>query len=336
MAVAQTDEGPPPLTSDALVSAVVDKYLQSGDFNGLPGHHIIAHFRVACDELRNILMPLVEAGHLDLNFGDNHPNPHIRAFRDEPIDQQLAKLSTSNSCGFVVYPTASTLQNRVDVSAYADRPFTRRLAFGEPQLGFVSFELPVLDYYRRNPRYVFFSNDIQGWISIGNDAYESEAFPEKHKVLLKAFGFSYDEKMQRAVAVFLRDLARLTPEHQQLWAAHELSGKYALHPDFFRAMIQGDWQIKASLSEAFLEELRTINHMCELIGHKPMFRIVPKERPKELGFLLRSTRRELNEFVLLLDKLMSDNLNVDFFPSANRPYERKSVGGWKGCCAAAR
>ena len=39
------------------------------------------------------------------------------------------------------------------------------------------------------------------------------------------------------------------------------------------------------------------------------------DKPAEFGFLLRSTQRELTEFVLLLDKMMSDNLNVDFFPA---------------------
>jgi hypothetical protein len=302
------------LTQDNLLDLVVGQYLDSQRFNGLAASVVLGRFQTSLEELRDLLTPLIESAQVSVLFGDIHPNPHIRAFRDEPAEKQIAKLINVEIPQFVIYPASETLARRVDARDYAGRPFTLRLALGAGQLDFASFELPVLEYYRRDPRYHFWCNDIQGSISIGNEAYESDSFPEKHKVLLQAFGFSYNADYERAVAAFLWDLHRLTPEHQQIWAAHEVQGGYKLHPDFYRAQILGDWEIKASLADAFLEEVRVINRMCKLIGWKPLFRKV-FEKPREFAFLLRSTRRELNEFVLLLDKMMSDNLNVDFFPT---------------------
>lgn len=156
---------------------------------------------------------------------------------------------------------------------------------------------------------------MQGSIAIGDAAYSSDAFPEKHKVLLRSFAFSYNEHFHRAVAAFYTDLGRLSPAHQQIWSAYELDGSFRMHPDAFRALVIGDWGLKVPLGDAFLEELRTVNRMCEAIGWKPLFKRTYNARPAGLGFLLRPTRKELNDFVLLLDKLLSDNINVNFFPS---------------------
>ncbi len=38
-----------------------------------------------------------------------------------------------------------------------------------------------------------------------------------------------------------------------------------------------------------------------------------ESKPRGFSFLIRPTLKEFNEFTLLLDKLMSDNLNKDFF-----------------------
>ena len=54
--------------------------------------------------------------------------------------------------------------------------------------------------------------------------------------------------------------------------------------------------------------------MCAAIGWLPLFRIAGDEPPPELAFLLRPTTSAFNEFVLALDKLMSENLNSTFFP----------------------
>lgn len=302
------------MDAQTLIDRVVAQYLGSGDYNGLSVHHLRVAAGVDLAAIVSLLRQAVEESTLSINFGDTHPNPSIRAVPDLSIDEQLARLERLRSDNFVVYPTASLLQQRVNPIEYAGKPFSLRLALGAPQLDFACFELSILDYYRRDPRYRFWTNDVQATLSIGDDAYQSAEFPDKHKVLIQSFGFAYRGDFRRSVAVFLRDLDGLTPEHQQIWTAAEVSGEYKLHPDYHRAAIYGDWELRASLSEAFIEEIRVINAMCLAIGWKRLFRQEFDQAPQGLAFLIRPTVAEFNAFVLLADKLLSDNINVAFFP----------------------
>ena len=69
-----------------------------------------------------------------------------------------------------------------------------------------------------------------------------------------------------------------------------------------------------SIFEAFVQELKLINEMSQIIGKPELFNnCYSSERPKEFGFLLRPTESEFNSFMLLLDKMMSDNINIKFF-----------------------
>jgi len=137
---------------------------------------------------------------------------------------------------------------------------------------------------------------------------------ERDQTLLQTFGFAYDEKMNRAVAVFLRYLHDLTPEHQRIWEARLLQGNYRIHPDYWMSSM-GHWPDKVSIFVAFTEELRIINEMSRCMGREPLFNneFQAEDRPREFAFLLRPTQKALNDFFLVLDKLLSDNINLKFF-----------------------
>ena len=69
-----------------------------------------------------------------------------------------------------------------------------------------------------------------------------------------------------------------------------------------------------SIFEAFNQEMLVINEMAALIGKPLLFKnTYQHDYPRNFGFLLRPTLSEFNAFVLLLDQLMSDNLNQKFF-----------------------
>ena len=316
------------MNGDELTDAVVNYYLSSGDYNGLPAYALTRDGTVDLPELKALLHPLIENDVLAVNFGEVHVNPHIRAFPDPPAQEQLSRLQSFAGDYFVLYPTHTLLGRRVNSADFEGRPFSLRLALGAPQLAYESFDMAVIDHYRRDPRYRFWSNDVTATLSIGDEAYVSQSFPDKHKVLIQHFGFSYDDQHRRAVAVFLTDLDGLTPEHQQVWAAFQLTGNYKLQPDFYRAAILGDWGLKVSLRDAFVEELKTINAMCLAIGWPKLFRNEFAEPPKELAFLIRPTEDEFHAFVQTLDKLMSENINRDFFPaSISRELEHERPDG---------
>src|SRR5205823_3781692 len=119
------------------------------------------------------------------------------------------------------------------------------------QLSFRSFDLSVLEFYRNDPRYEYENRDLDGSISVRNEFYKSPEMHQRDQVVLQTFGFSYDNKLNRAVAVFLRYLADLSSEHQQIWRAKELSEKYRLHPDYFTQTIIGDFTSHIPVSTAF-------------------------------------------------------------------------------------
>ena len=137
---------------------------------------------------------------------------------------------------------------------------------------------------------------------------------DRDQVILQTFGFAYDDNMTRAVAVFLKYLSNLSPEHQQIWRTKLLAGKFRLHPDYYKGCILGDWELGISVFEAFIEELKIIKNMCAAMGRPSLFRKTFEDpRPPNFSFLVRPTQEEFNSFVHTLDKMMSENINKKFF-----------------------
>lgn len=299
-----------------IINEITRFYLDSHDFNGIPISELLSKCSISKTNLISKLAELIKEHKTSVVFGDYHPNPHVRAFPDDPIKEgQVEKLQTDLFNHACVYPLPKHLKEVVDKTKYNDSPFTLMLALGEPQLEFRAFDLSVLEHYRNDPRYSYHTDGIYGRLSIANEYYESSEFPERDKILLQTFGFCYDSEMNRAVAVFIRYLSNLSPEHQRIWHAKMLDGDYRLHPDYYRSSIQGLFGEKISIFTAFFEELRVINEMCELMNRPYLFRndFSKTEKPRDFCFLVRPTLKEYNNFVHLLDKMISENINVDFF-----------------------
>jgi hypothetical protein len=88
-----------------------------------------------------------------------------------------------------------------------------------------------------------------------------------------------------------------------------------MNSDYERASIWGMWPEHHSVYAAFIQEQIEINRLSALIGKAPLFRktFADYERPIEFSSMLRPTRRNFQEFAHLLDKMLSENLNRDFF-----------------------
>lgn len=298
---------------EAFLSKISDFYIKSDNYNGIPARSLIQEHGE--EKVRRILAKLISDGYVSIVFGDYHPNPHIRALPPEPIEEQLEKLMTDKLEDGCVYPNRKHLENVVDYRQFHDKPFECCLAFGEPQLAYKSFELSVLEIYRNDPRYLYQYNDISGLISISNEFFETDKIKDSDQILLESFGISIDDEGNIYVAVFLRYLATLSPEHQKIWASKLVECEIPLHPDYYRASIIGNWPQRLSLYQAVLMEMRTANEISTAIGREPIFKedFRDRKRPREFGYLLRPTLKEYNEFVHLLDKMLSENLNRKFF-----------------------
>lgn len=300
------------MKKDELLEKITCHYLRSKDFNGLP----LSGF-----DGKDHIINLVKEGKVEINFGDRHPNPHIKAFELESKDSQITKIKNIGLGYACAYPTREHLENVVDISVFKDRPFTLRIALGEPVLNYAAFDLSVLESYRNDPRYIYFTDDVGGLISISDEHYHSLEMKPSDKILLESLGFCYEkDTFNRAVAAYYCYLTRLTPEHQQKWNGKILEGEYLLHPDYARSS-SGRFYERESIFVAFIEELHTINEFAGLMGRARLFHKSYKgSRPREFSFLIRPTLKEFNYFVHLLDKMISENIDKDFFQN-EIPYQ---------------
>ncbi len=221
----------------------------------------------------------------------------------------------------------------VDISKYSGQPYQLELALGRPQLEFLPFDLSVLEFYRNDPRYYYRNDDVTGSICIRDDSaiFQNEPNDVGDSVLLEQFGFCYEgsERRTRSLAAFPRYLKGLSPEHQQIWKAKQLTGNYQIHPGYYQSAVMGTWRDHVSIFDAFLEELRLINDMSLAAGRPRLFKNDYRDgRPRRFGFLVRPTLEAYNESNQLLDKLLSDNINIDFFQGdVTREEERVRADG---------
>lgn len=312
------------MDTDKTLEKITNFYLNSNDFNGI----LITDLGEDFDGVKGALKELLEKETVVLNFGDRHPDPHILAFEPEPKDEQIKKLDKlkfakpiykeygplkiqTNSISCCAYPSKVHLKSVVNSNDYKDRPYTLLLALGEPQLSYRRFDLRILEFYRNDPRYHYETDDIHGSIS----ARSESKLKDQDEVFLQTFGFAYDKDIKnRYVAVFLRYLSDLTPDHQQRWKLEEFIGDTFLHPDYTRVTC-GHWPERESIFNAFCEEMRIINEMTlKIFGRQLFLKTYDKyNKPKKFGFIVRPTKEEYENYVQLLDKMKSDNLNKDFF-----------------------
>ena len=297
---------------DKILDEITRFYLESRDFNGIHSTELSHRLGVGFNELCDLLRELIAQRKIGILFSPPFGNPHIIQIRFEPEDNQIERLNDLENELFCLYPRPAHLQKVVNRSMYANEPYKLELALGCPQLDFRSFDLSVLEYYRNAPHYMYKTDDIKGDIY-----YDAECMKEHDKTMLQSFGFSYDSDQNRAVAVVLRYLARLSPEHQQIWKNKELEGDYKLHPDYYLSAFLGQFREHESIFTAFVDEIHLISQMTKAMQRPSLFHNDYGEsrdiRPKKLGFLIRPTLEEFNNFVHLLDKMISENINKAFF-----------------------
>jgi hypothetical protein len=300
-----------------ILRVVTSYYLDSGDFNGTSAIQLMDEIGTDWSEMNLPLKELIEDDLIGVQYCDLELNSHILRLGFPSQDVQIAKLITDDIFHTCIYPRPNHLQKVVNESQYLGEPYKLCLALGEPQFAYRAFDLNVLEFYRNDPRYFYSNDDINGFISVRSNYCESDKMYESDQVLLETFGFAYDDDLNRAVVSYIGYLKDLSPAHQQIWKAKELNGNYQLHPDYFRNTIIGDFGEKVSIFSAFVNELYIVNCMAKAMERPKFFKKDYGEygegTPQKFSFLVRPTLEEFNSFVLLLDKLLSENINKEFF-----------------------
>jgi len=314
-------------SNDDLAEIVWESYARSHDFNGISLPGLVRISTLDLETLKQRLGLLIREDKTALAFESISANPHIKRLKDLPVELQISQMENEAPNGVCVYPSSTFAAARIG-NAFDNRPYTKRLAIAEPQLLPVFFELPVLERYFRDPRYLCWFGDYAGSISIGNEAYESDETRDRDKITIQSFGIGYNSQRRRVVAVFLRYLSDLSIEHQMYWKTHEVDEMCTMNSDYARATISGAWPEYFSAYAAFIEEQIEINKLCELIGKPKLFKEAYDGHNRPLLFcsMLRSTQACFDDFVHLLDKMLSDNIDREFF-KGDIPLEEENRRG---------
>lgn len=304
-----------------VVSEVTNSYLSSRDFNGTHVKHLEEKTKLKITP--EAAKQLITSGLIEFHFGHwGHPNPFVRALelgdkesQLKQLEEIIAKHDLSDS---VLYPTKKHLKSAVDQAKYTGKPYTRELALGEPQLHVRHFQPGIMVQYRDDPRYYYQFEGNCGTVFVKDE----NADIHKHdEIFLKSFGtgfhIDYDKNHKTSIMCFVYDLSTLSSVQQQQWKLKELPKvEYKIDHAFAQSQIFGSFDFDATMYEAFIAELRIINQMALKINGKRMFKngYEKYERaPRNFHRLLIPTRKEYQSFVETLDKLMSDNLNPEFF-----------------------
>lgn len=305
------------MTSDQAVAAsIAERFVAAPELHGVPLDAIQTAHHLSDEAVRECVGRLIAAGEVSVVFARYDPNPNIKRLESAPISQQLDWLNTEPLSEGMVFPERRLVQDLVPEDMYVGRPYDRRLALGDAQLHPVFFEPMVLERYRRDPRYFFRFEDYSGMISVGDESYQSDTFPERDKVLIQSFGLGWRPDRSPLVATPLYYLTDLSPEHQAYWGSFEVADDDGclIDPDYYRNSVLGEWTEHGSIIAAILEEERLINEMAAAMERPPLFlKIYDGDRPLELTPFLVPTTRNFESFCLVLDQVLSDNLSANFF-----------------------
>jgi hypothetical protein len=328
---------------EKIRNRIFEFFIESNDFNGIPLRRISEEFQIDYKESIDLIRKLIIDKTISIQ---SSTNPHIIGFQHYPIDIQLKILEDAKgitnrveSFGEIsisiedtdfpicLYPSREYLKSNGDLSKYGTALYTKLLALAEPHLSPRFFEIEVLERYANDPRFDFKFDDYSGSISCKYDDKGNPIVREEDQLFLKTFGLGFDSKGNRLAVVYLRYLKDLTPEHQLYWKTREVSGDCRMLKEYHDNTVGGSWTFSYSIFSAFIEEQKCLNELSNVIFGINLFnKTFEKEnRPKTFTFFFTSTLKNYNEFVMLLDKMISDNINKDFFKGQIQAYDLEKV-----------
>lgn len=326
-----------------IENIIYNFFINSNDFNGIPLRKISDELEIGYEYSIDLIKELVNNEIVSIQ---SSTNPHIIGFQHYPIESQLKILqdaknikvriqkigeitiaSENSEFPICLYPSKHSLKSKRDLNEFENSEFTKQLALGEPHLKPIFFEIEVLERYLNDPRFDFKFEDYSGQISCKYDENGHPVPREEDQIFVKTFGLGFDSEGNRLAVVYLRYLKDLTAEHQVFWKSKENNGNCKMLKEYHENTIQGNWTFSYSIFTGFVGELNCLNKLSETIFGIPLFRkdYNKEDRPKEFTFFFFPTLRNYNDFVLLLDKMISDNINNDFFKGQIEPYELKEI-----------
>ncbi len=320
---------------------VFDFFVNSHDFNGIPLRQISEDFKIDYKVSIDLIKDLVNDNLISIQ---SSTNPHIIGFKHYPKESQLQILEMAKETEVEIkkfgkikisfektdypiclYPSQENLIKNRNLDNFEYSYYSKKLAIGEPQLKPIFFDIDVLERYYIDPRFHFDFDDYSGRISCKSDELYNPLVRKEDDVFIKTFGIGYNKDNNRLAVVYLCYLNNLTGEHQIYWKSKERNDECQMLKEYYQNTIEGNWTFSHSIFSAFLGELKCLNEISKEIFDVPLFNETFEEnkRPKEFTFFFIPTIKNYHDFVLLLDKMISDNINKAFFIGKLELYELK-------------
>jgi hypothetical protein len=324
---------------------VFEFFVNSQDFNGIPLRQISTELDIEYHFSIDLIKGLVEEEKISIQ---SSTNPHIIGFRHYPTDIQLKILEAAKDTGvryqtigeiriafeetefpICLYPSQNKLKTERTLESFEYCHYSKQLALGEPQLKPIFFDIDVLEKYNSDPRFDFEFDDYSGRISCKYDDVYNSLVRKEDEIFIKSFGIGYDENKNRVAVVFLRYLHNLTGEHQIFWKSKERIEGCRVLEDYYRNAIEGSWAFARSFFSAFLEELRITNELSQRAFDTNLFHATFEgdKKPQAFTFFFTPTVKHYQDFIHLLDKMVSENINRKFFEGKVELFELKEENG---------
>ena len=117
----------------------------------------------------------------------------------------------------------------------------------------------------------------------------------------------------------------LPGKQQRIWKEFWVQGQVKVSEDYVTAAIDRQPVKANSVYDVIVFEQVEINKLFELMEHWPLFRdTYAEKRPTQFSFFVKPTQGNYKNFVQLLDKMLSDNLNIAAFGGDVERQERIS------------
>lgn len=313
------------MKKDTVLNEIIKHYIGSHDFNGLPVYNMKYYdYSILCE--------LIDEGLIEVLSEKEVMNPHIKAFDlNIPVNQQKENISKKTKYS-VIYPTKKALES---IPLDYTKPYSVLMQKGEKQFKIIYFNIEILERYVNNPKFVIMDNGYRGNIYVKDEYLDDKTIEDEY---IKNYGMAYIEgkHLERAVGVFVCDLAKLSSQKQMLWKGFELPNqrKCKINAGFVDNLINGKWVIETWIFHALIEEMKVINDQCEHMGIPKLFNKTfgthYSEMPEGFRNILLPTLKNYYDFVLVLEKIIVHNISYKTFQK-NALYiqgiERKDESG---------
>ncbi|MCW2814888.1 MAG: hypothetical protein JWN84_2343 [Nocardioides sp.] len=302
--------------ADALLAAVIDRYLTSHEFNGLAVGPSDGPHETALALLRDGLVELVSS--------NDWMNTHIRPWPKDDADRQARDLAaaTKGELSGCLYPTQKAMTAYGPALSHK-QPFRDRLMMGHGTLELAFFDLAAIDGYVQDPQFEFTPGD-DGFRFATSPRVADGTDPDDYLSIEAAYAYDHtvdyrgDDPIRRYWCAFLHDLASLPSAHQVRLSSYETDGVDLLpHPEWWDRNIGGRWTDTIGPFTKILWEMKAINDLWQVAFGTTLFGTT--DRPRDWGWLLRPTTGAWNQFIHLTDKLLSDNLRAKGLDAAGAP-----------------